>query len=370
MDENPVMRRDDDSPGVAPFDWRTPFERLYAEVVGDAWRLNYRNQISEDFQPEFMRWLYRRETDLLFVSEAGKRFVGFFGGSRQTIRLAGIEREAYLGTLFAVCRDRQRQGIGYRLFTALSREARHRGALHLFFMERGQAASKVLKQFAAREAFAVVRLARLNFSARIFSLALLDRAEPLTGVDRFRLWGPVRRWIESQPERPAVAGAVRPYRAEDLPACLALLNAYAADPRLKLARVWTSEELGRELAFGKLARTYVYEWDGKVRGLVNYYLVQMRGRVDFATAFINNLAWGDLTPREKRALIAEALVRMKAEGCEGALVCNFGYCDVQPLAWARFLPWPRQIDFYAAGDPVQLRGLRTLRPDEIYYCRK
>jgi len=237
-------------------------------------------------------------------------------------------------------------------------------------MDEGHASLKLLKKVQSAEALGIAQLARLNFLVKLFDVARMHQAEPLRGPARIGLWGPLRRRLEHIPKPGPVAGRVRNYRQADLGRCLELLNAYQKNPALKFARIWEAESLSKQLEFQDLAFTQVYEKEGNIEGLFNYYILPLRGKVTVKVGVMENVYFGNMSPEERSALLAAVLKQVVSEGCAAMVGCNFQYYDQQVLRSARFLSYPGYAHFFARGDPDLVRTLRPLKAREICFDQK
>jgi hypothetical protein len=177
--------------------------------------------------------------------------------------------------------------------------------------------------------------------ARILDLNRVVASEELKTWERMAL-----RIIGAQraPKR-RESVPIREYRAEDLDRCLILLNQYAE--KIRLALLWTREDLGIELAYPDVSQTVVYERDGKVEGLINFIYHDHLGKTKERWAWINHVAYPALSSRERRRFVEAFLCYIQDAGCLGAVEWTRKYYPMEPLYRNRFFPYFRQVNLVA-----------------------
>jgi hypothetical protein len=184
-----------------------------------------------------------------------------------------------------------------------------------------------------------VNLGRVGFWARVFDHEAVSRWD-LSWFDRWGAWA----LGFSQQRRPAPADTtgIRPYRAEDLPACVELSHGLL--DRVDLGYVWSAERLAHQLAYGDMPRTLVYEQGGKVQGFINFYLMDFVARFPLRAAMIDLMAFGAMPSAARHNLLRAAMAQMVDEGAKLALMLKLPCYPRWPMWRNGFMPLPR--DFY------------------------
>ncbi|MFQ6109051.1 MAG: hypothetical protein ACE5L7_05815 [Candidatus Aminicenantales bacterium] len=182
---------------------------------------------------------------------------------------------------------------------------------------------------------------RMHVLARVLNLERVKASEELKSWERaaIRIIGGHRtpRWDSSL--------EVREYRSEDLDECLTLLNQHKE--RVRLARIWDREELARELDFSDVSQTVVCEKAGRVAGMISFLYHNHLGKTEERWAWMNHVAYLDLTPRERAAFVNAFLCYVKEKGCVGVLEWTKKYYPLWPLYRAHFFPYFRSLNMFA-----------------------
>ncbi|MFY1827284.1 GNAT family N-acetyltransferase [Myxococcus fulvus] len=163
----------------------------------------------------------------------------------------------------------------------------------------------------------------------------------------------VARWASSAPERAFFSlvsrlprrrpvdldtHGIRPYRPEDLPACMALVQ--QSMEQVNLGYGYTAERLAHQLQFRDVPRTLVLERNGSVRGLVNSYALQMNARGALDISLIDLLALDASVPREERKRFLRVAMRdMAARGAHCAAMVRSPCVPAGLMLGAGWVPW-------------------------------
>jgi hypothetical protein len=182
---------------------------------------------------------------------------------------------------------------------------------------------------------------RLRVIARIIDLKRVDASEGL------KVWEKAAVKMIRGDQRLKGDGDrnVREYRPEDLGASLGLLNAYR--DKIELARVWEADELAWELDFPGVAQTLVYERDGCVAGVINFIYHDHLGKTIERWAWVNHVAYPDLTPAERSRFVVAFLRYVQSRDCIGAIEWTKGYYPMGPFYRAHFFPYFRSVNMYS-----------------------
>ena len=344
---------------LIPYDWPASLDRLHAEFIDETWRDAYAGETMIDMSPQWLRWLYDPRTDIAVTIRDGERGIGFFGAAKRRGRVAGENRDVYLGTMFSVHPAYQGRGLGTRLLAALAEAVLdgHPERLLLFYMDVGHASLGALRKYLGTGRYPLLLNRPFQYRAKVLDMRRVAEAEPLRGAERLLLCPLVRHWFETVPPSPGVPGRVRPYAPGDLDACLNVLGDFARDDGMGLVQTFSPEALARQLAFEDYARTWVYERDGTVQGLLNFYLPIMRGPKPFPGALVNLANWRRLAKAEQCALMGGVLNDLQRLG-RTALIANMLVPNPDaPFRWARAVTHPRKSHQLVLGHPADRERL-------------
>jgi hypothetical protein len=194
---------------------------------------------------------------------------------------------------------------------------------------------------------------KIRVIARILDLERVARSEGLKAWEK----AAVRLIGGHRPPKPAADSCLRPYRREDLDACLKLLDRIKDSARLAL--VWDAGELAGELDCPDVARTLVCEKNGRVAGLVNFIRHDHLGRSVEPWAWINHVAYPDLAPAERFRFVQDFLRFIHGEGFLGAVEWTKNYYPLRPFYRSRFFPYFRAVNLmsWRLEAPVSLRNI-------------
>jgi len=124
-----------------------------------------------------------------------------------------------------------------------------------------------------------------------------------------------------------------------------LLNWYQHNVRL--ARVWEKGELEWELDYPGISKTLVYEKQGKVQGLINWAYHIHIGKTKERWAWLNHIAYSDLSSSERIRFINSLLCYLKNQDCVGTLEWTKKYYPMAPLYRCHFFPYFRAVNLLA-----------------------
>ena len=140
---------------------------------------------------------------------------------------------------------------------------------------------------------------------------------------------------------PSDTGHVRRYAPSDEGAGFVLLSAAAA--RAPLAHVVEREDVDFTLRGRPRVKTYVYESDGRVTGLMSVSLLPvLSGRVGLNT-YVEALALGRLEPEARTAFVDTVLRLVLAEGAQAVMVPDTGCSDLEAFRRRGFRAAPRKL---------------------------
>lgn len=321
--------------------FRGDYEAL-ERMAHASWRDEYGAASFPNFyRPAFLHYLIDRipdsKRDHIVAAYRGDQIVAFFLNLPQTFALDGKICRAAYSCLLVTRREDLRRGVAMAVIRrALEISRKHGYDFALFTLETGHRSTKMMAKMAKEGRMEWIR--KTGVVARILDLPKAAYSERLKEYERAAL----RLIGADRPPRRKNLLPLREYRPGDLDGCMSLLNGYK--DRLRLALVWDREDLGLELFCPDVARTLVYEKDGRIAGLVNFLLHDHLGRTTERWAWINHLAFPGLSPAERRAFIRTYLVMMKDEGFIGTIEWKRRNYPTGALYRNRFFPYPRGVN--------------------------
>lgn len=155
---------------------------------------------------------------------------------------------------------------------------------------------------------------------------------------------------------------IRSFRTEDLAACHRLITQQQA--KFAISNSWTEDSLLWQLNGHQISQTIVAEHQGVVSGFINFHVLPFQGRSRQLVGIIDLCYCDQLTPKQQRQLVNEALHRMKQQ--EAILALKSRTADVSSMLMLRtgFSPrpadsalvfqWMQQPQVISTSGPVQL----------------
>ncbi|MGD8538427.1 MAG: hypothetical protein PVI66_06900, partial [Candidatus Aminicenantes bacterium] len=105
-----------------------------------------------------------------------------------------------------------------------------------------------------------------------------------------------------------------------------------------------AEELAWELDFPDVSKTLVLERENKIRALINFIYHDHLGKTMERWAWINHLAYDELSPQDRAGFIRAFLCYIRDKDCIGAIEWTKKYYPMIPLYRARFFPYFRTVN--------------------------
>lgn len=323
-----------------------------------SWRDEYGEASFPNFyRPAFLRYLFDRipaaKKDHLLAAYKGGEVVGFLANLPQKFELHGRVYGAVYSCLLVVRKEYLRKGIALDLVrTAVESNRKYGYDFSLLTLETGHRSTLMMDKLRA-EGNRIESVRKSGVMARILDLGRVDASEDLKGYEKaaIRLLGAHR------PPKAAPGVDLREYRASDLDACHALLDRYRQT--VALARLCDQAELAPELDCPDVARTLVWEKDGRVRAMVNFVLHDHLGKKVERWAWINHVAFPDLDRAERTAFLRAYLARIREAGCIGTIDFAKRGWPAGPFYRARFIPYPRAVNLvsWTFNPDISLAGI-------------
>lgn len=321
-----------------------PFRGDYEELQKMA-LLSWRDEYGMDsfpnfYRPAFLRFLFERKPDkpLLLAAYRGREIISFLANLPQSFNFRGKMCRAVYSCLMVTRKEWLRRGLGMAIIReALKNNRKHNFDFALLTLEPGHRSTHMINKL--KESGSPVEFVNKNHViARILDYNRVIHSENLKTWEKaaLKLIGAHRK------PKPNPAISLREYQAEDLDACLGLLNGY--QDRISLALVWEREELALELDHPDVSQTLVFERDGVVKGLINFIYHEHLGHTRERWAWVNHVAFPDLTRRERKGFVLAFLKYVRAAGCIGAVEWMRNYYAQAPFFRARFFPYFRSVN--------------------------
>ena len=329
--------------GVSIENFRGEAEAL-EKMAHTAWRDEYGiDSYPNLYRPDYLCYLLQGVDDprLVMAAYRGEEIVGFLLNLPRRMALDGKEYRAALSCLLVTRRQFFRQGLAQALIQeGLRRNQELRYDFTLFYLETGHRSSRLFRKLQGA-GFPIERVKRMHVIGRVLDLPAIQASENVKSYEvlALKLWGGHR----------VPAGApnpnVREAGAQDAAKILPLLNGHRH--KVRLARIFSQEELVRELIQPPLARTLVFERGGEVKGVLAYVIIEHVGREKVPWAWINHLVWDELSFAERVSLLQIFLQQAFCQGCAGVVEWSKKVYPTSALYAARFVPYPRQVDMMA-----------------------
>ncbi len=332
-----------DQPGLTLEPFRGDYEGL-EKMAHTSWRDEYGiSSFPNFYRPAYLRYLFGRikDKDHLIAAYQGDEIVSFLGNIPHSFHFRGGVYRGTWSCLLVTRKEWLRQGHAIAIINeALRINQKYRYDFALATFETGHRSTLMLRKLKA-EGYRLEWMKRLRVIARILDLERVEASEGLKRWEKaaVKIIGGSRRLEMGRDE------AVRPYRPDDLGACLSLFNAYR--DTIELARLWEGDELAWELDCPGVAQTLVYEKAGGVAGAINFVYHDHLGKTKERWAWINHVAYTGLTPGERSAFIQAFLAYIQSQDCIGAIEWTKGYYSQGPLYRAHFFPYFRSVNMYS-----------------------
>lgn len=341
---------------IEPF--RGDYEGL-ERMAHASWRDEYGQASFPNFyRPAFLHYLFDRipedRRDHLLGAYKDGGIVAFLANLPEKFHYQGKIYRAVYSCLLVVRREYLRRGLALDLIreaVALN-ERKYNFDFSLLTLETGHRSTLMMNKLMA-EGHRIERVRKSGVMARVLDLDRVDASEGLKSFEKaaIRLLGAHRR------PKDATQVDLRDYRVTDLDACHALLDRYKDSVRLALA--WDKKDLAIELDYPEVARTFVWEKDGRVQALINFVQHDQLGKSVERYAWINHVAFPDLSGRDQAAFLRAYLNRIREEGFIATIDFNKRGWPAGPFYRARFIPYPRAVNLvsWTFNPTISLAGI-------------
>jgi hypothetical protein len=343
--------------GVSIEPFRGDYEGL-ERMAHASWRDEYGQASFPNFyRPAFLHYLFDRipadRRDLLLGAYKGEEIVAFLANLPEKFHFEGRILSGVYSCLLVVRKEYLRRGLALEVIrTAIALNKKYAFDFSLLTLETGHRSTKMMGKFIA-EGQRIERIRKSGVMARVLDLDRVDGAEGLKGYEL----AAIRMIGAHRPPKAAPGLDLRDYRPEDLDACHALLDRYKDTVRLALA--WDERDLAVELDTPGVARTLVWEKDGRVQALINFVRHDQMGKRTVPYAWINHVAYPDLSRAERAAFLRAYLTRIKADGFAATIDFTKRGWTSGPFYRARFFPFPRAVNLvsWTFNPAISLAGI-------------
>jgi GNAT superfamily N-acetyltransferase len=328
-------------PGISIETFKGGFDEL-ERMAHASWRDEYGAASFPNFyRPAFLHYLFDRlpagKRDHLLAAYKGGEIVAFLANVPQKFHFRGALYDAVYSCLLVVRKEFLRRGIALDIIrAAVERNREHGYDFSLLTLEKGHRSTAMMDKLRA-EGNRLESVRKSGVMARILDFPKVASSEGLKGYER----AAIRLAGADRPPKAAPEVMLRGYRVSDLDACHALLDSYIATAGLAL--VWEKRDLATELDFPDVARTLVWERDGRVRAMINFVSHDHLGKSVERWAWINHVAFSDLSPSERAAFLRAYLARIREDGFIGTIDFTRRGWPAGPFFRARFIPYPRSV---------------------------
>jgi hypothetical protein len=344
--------------GVSIEPFRGDFEGL-ERMAHASWRDEYGQASFPNFyRPAFLHYLFDRipedKRDVLLGAYKDGEIVAFLANLPETFHFQGKIYDAVYSCLLVVRKEFLRKGLALDIIRAAVELNRKKYGLDfsLLTLETGHRSTLMMNKL-IDEGQRIEKVRRSGVMVRILDLDRVDASEGLKGYEKaaIRLLGAHR------PPKPEPGVGLRDYRPADLDACHALLERYKDSVRLALA--WDKKDLAVELDYPDVARTLVWEKDGRIQAMINFVRHDQLGKQVERYAWINHVAFPDLSPAARAAFIRAYLARIREYGYIATVDFSKRGWPAGPFYRARFIPYPRAVNLvsWTFNPNISLAGI-------------
>jgi GNAT superfamily N-acetyltransferase len=343
--------------GVSVETFKGDYDEL-ERMAHASWRDEYGQASFPNFyRPAFLHYLFDRipagKRNLLLGAYKDGEIVAFLANLPQTFHFRGDRFRAVYSCLLVVRKEYLRRGLALDIIrTAVALNRTYGFDFSLLTLEKGHRSTLMMRKLGA-EGHRLERVRRSGVVARVLDLGRVASSEGLKGHER----AAIRLIGADRPPKASPEFVVREYRGSDLEACHTLLGRYKDTARLAL--VWDREDLARELACPDVARTLVWEKDGRIHAMINIVRHDHLGRTVERWAWINHVAYPDLSPREQAGFLRSVLALVRDEGFIGVIDFTRRGWPAGPFYRAGFFPYPRSVDLvsWTFNPKISLSGI-------------
>ncbi|MHB1950590.1 MAG: hypothetical protein ACYCQK_03870 [Acidiferrobacteraceae bacterium] len=257
-----------------------------------------------------------------------------------TVEYAGAEYRAVFASFLTVSSEYQRIGLARAQQAALIDRAVEKGyELYITMCENGSPSNNAVK--------------------KVFKMKGLEAVPAKT----FRYLAGINRLVQDLlPATPSVR--TRACGETDLGAIAPRLSAFGDGTELR------KRIAEQDLAFLFLSRphtkTYVYEVDGEIAGLINVLLLEVLDTEKTLNVYFDNVYFGTMSGPQQREFLGDVLALLQEEPFSAAFMPDIGYAPLEAFRYYRFRTAQREITLYMAKLKPDMAHC-DIRPLESFY---
>jgi hypothetical protein len=337
--------------GISIEPFRGDYQAL-EKMACSSWRNEYGiASFPNLYQPEYMKFLFDPIPDKrhLVAAYRGDEIVAFCSHLPRTYHYQGRDFRGVLSCLLVTRKEFLRKGMAIALIhEGLKLNETYHYDFALLYLEPGHHSTIMIEKL--KQAGSPVEwVKRMHVVGRVLDLPRVNASEGLKAWERLM----IRLVRAHKPPAQKPCPAVREYQPKDLEQCRALLEHYK--DRAGLARVFSRDEAKWELDYPDISKTLVYEKSGKIEGLINWVYHQHFGKTIERWAWVNQVAWPELSGNERLDFVNSFLTYLKSKDCVGALEWTKKYYSLAPLYRAHFFPYFRAVNLISWNFNSELR---------------
>jgi hypothetical protein len=330
-------------PGISIESFRGDAAAL-ERMAHTAWRDEYHiDSYPNLYRPDYLAYLMSGVSDprLAIAAYRGDEIVGFILNLPRNMAMGGKVYRAALSCLLVVRKESFRQGLAQAMIQeGLKLNESLKFDFTLFYLETGHRSSKLFAKL--KDLGRPIELVKkMHVIGRVLDLPAIRASENVKAYEVMAM----KILRAHRPPAGAPDPAVREADPRDADRILELMNAF--QKKVKLARVFDRAELIRELMAPPIARTLVFEKQGRIEAALAWVVIEHVGRQKVPWAWINHVAWDRLSFSERRALLRAFLIEARAQGCAGVVEWSKNVYPVAALYAERFVPYPRAVNMMA-----------------------
>lgn len=157
----------------------------------------------------------------------------------------------------------------------------------------------------------------------------------------------------------------RVYKTDDLDQAYKLIKDIGS--KTSLRKIIPKEDIDFLLGTRPHTKTFVYEKDGKISGLINLLLLEVLELDDKKlNIYFDNVSFGTMTEEESEQFLGDVMLGLQAENYHLAFMPDIGYASMSVFKKYRFRTAPRQLNLYIAPlkDGILDKGIKEV--DSFY----
>ena len=310
-----------------------------ANFTQRVWRSDYEgNMLVPYWNAKYFEWQILSDPlenrDYWVAAYDKTKLVGCLLAEPCRLRIGNDRIPATTGSWFTVDPEYRPQMVGLQLLSEQRRRHRERGAMGMLGYVYYGAETSMGPDFWLKMPDTVI-LGNVGFWIRIIDYDAMSKAV-LTKRDAFV--ARALKMVQRPPSNESRVNGIRPYNTKDLEHCLAITN--KINDNIDMAYWWSQSRLSHQLSYKDIPKTFVSEDAGGINGIINYYRLDLIGKLPFKTGIIDLLATTDLAPQVSRDLISAALGELKNADVTVAMLLRLPCYSKKLMLRCGFVPMP------------------------------